>query len=163
MVAGLVGLKDLPPLAPLPSDALALAKRHLDEDFAVVGATERFDESLVLMGQCFGWRKSLHYMRRNVRSRQPLRAPVAEKTIARVRESHALDLELVMHGSRLLDAQISAAGDRLQEPLRQLHRVNVHFERLLAFAHHPIVRGIRSIPGVHQIYNLTGTVVRRFS
>jgi len=163
MVAGLVGNKDLPPLAPLPAEALALAKRHLEEDFAVVGATERFDESLVLMARQLGWTKSLHYMRRNVRERQPLRAPVAGDTVQRVRASHALDLELVAHGARLLDAQVRAAGDALQEPLRQLQRVNIQLERLLAFAHHPIVRGIRRLPGLHQLYNFTGTVVRRFS
>lgn len=163
MVGGFVGLKDCPPLGPLPANALEQAKYHLENDFAVVGATERFDESLVLAGQAFGWSKSLHYMRRNVRERQPLRTPVSDTILARLRESHALDLELVAHGSCLLDAQIANAGDSLQESLRRLRRVNVCFDRLFAFAHHPAVRSIRAIPGVRQVYHLTGMLVRRFS
>jgi hypothetical protein len=163
MVGGFVGLEDRPPLQPLPSDALAQAKKHLEHDFAVVGTTERFDESLVLMGHVFGWEKSLHYMRRNVRDRQQHRLPVSEKTLARIRESNALDVELVSFGSGLLDAQIRQAGDALREPLRRLQRVNAYFDHLLAFAHHPAVRSIRALPGLRQLYNVAGTLVRRVS
>jgi len=163
MVGGFVGLQDRPPLPPLPPDALDQAKQHLERDFAVVGATERFDESLVLMGQVLGWTQSLHYMRRNVREGKSLHGPVSESTLARIRESNALDVEMVAHGARLLDEQIAQAGDALGESLRKLRRVNVHFERLLAVAHHPAVRSIRAIPGVRQLYNLTGTLVRRVS
>ncbi len=161
MIAGFVEPADRPPLPPCPPDALERAKRHLENDFAVVGATERYDESLALIGHAFGWTKSLHYMRRNVRERQPFRKPVSEDTLERIRESHALDIDLVAHGARLLDAQLTQVGDALDESLRRLRRVNANLERLLAFAHHPAVRSIRSVPGLRQFYNLAGVLVRR--
>jgi hypothetical protein len=161
MVGGFVKPEDRPPLAPLPADALETAKHNLENDFAVVGATERFDESLVLMQQIFGWTKSIHYMRRNVRETHTLRRPVTEATLERIREGLAWDVELVAHGARLLDDRIRQAGDTLEAPLRKLRRVNAHLERLLTFAHLPAVRRIRAVPGLRQIYDMTGILVRK--
>lgn len=163
MVGGCLDPKDRPPLPPLPSDALDKAKHNLDNHFSVVGSTERFDESLVLMQQIFGWRKSIHYMRRNVREKHKLRAPVSEATMERIRESQALDVELVAYGARLLDDRIARAGDSFDAPLRKLRRVNVHLERLLTFAHLPVVRSIRAAPGLRQFYDATGRMLRRLT
>jgi len=44
---------------------LETAKRNIVEAFAVVGLTERFDESLILLQKTFGWSK-LRYVRVNV-------------------------------------------------------------------------------------------------
>lgn len=163
MVGGFVGLEDRPPLAPLPPEALEVAKHNLEHYFAVVGATERFDESLVLMQQVLGWKKSIHYMRRNVREKQQIRTPVSEATMQRLRASVALDTELVAHGARLLDEQIARAGKTLDEPLRRLRLVNARLDWVLRLAHSPVVRGIRAIPGLRQIYDGTGRLVRKLT
>lgn len=71
---------------------LAAAKANL-EGFAVAGATERFDESLVAMIRAFGWGR-VRYVTTNVDPNRAARAPLTDRELALVREHNALDLEL---------------------------------------------------------------------
>ena len=54
----------MPPFGELPQEALDLAVDRLGE-FSVVGLTERFDESAVLLTRALGWRRMV-YTRENV-------------------------------------------------------------------------------------------------
>ena len=59
-----------PPYPPLGQDAITIAKRHLATEFQLVGLTERFDETLILMKQLFGFR-NVFYAKRNVTRMRP--------------------------------------------------------------------------------------------
>jgi hypothetical protein len=74
-------------------DLLEQAKRNIDRHFAVVGLTERFDESLLLLQRAFGWR-DVRYVRANVsrRARTSHRADPAVRRV--IEEYNQLDLEL---------------------------------------------------------------------
>ncbi|MEO5579030.1 MAG: hypothetical protein ABIR58_00110 [Gemmatimonadaceae bacterium] len=48
-----------PPLGRCTSAMFELAKQNLRRHFRVVGVTDRFDETLLLMKQAFGWTNSL--------------------------------------------------------------------------------------------------------
>ena len=63
---------DQPP-PPVTEDDLALAKRNLDR-FLVVGLTERFDESFILIRRALGWRLPM-YETHNVSDAAGLPAP----------------------------------------------------------------------------------------
>jgi hypothetical protein len=73
-------------------DTLELAKRNIEEHFAVVGLIERFDESLLLLRRAFGWSK-LHYVPANF-SLKRSGAVVSRRSLDRIAERNWLDIEL---------------------------------------------------------------------
>jgi hypothetical protein len=87
------------------SEMLERAKTNIEERFSVVGLTERFDESLLLLRRAFGWR-NVRYVSTNVapdhgRSRPP------PETVELIRERNRLDLELYAWAARRFDARIA--------------------------------------------------------
>ena len=103
-------------------EMLEAATRHIDQSFTLVGLTERFDESLVLLGKAFGWSR-LAYMRVNVApSRQ--RKALPSETTDMIRRQNVLDQELY---DRTVEAfQRSAeAYPAFDHDLRRLRRRNL--------------------------------------
>ena len=72
---------------------LERAKATLENAFAVVGLTERFDESLVLMQRALGWRK-LRYVSVNIDPGRSRRDAVSDEDLVAISEQNALDLDL---------------------------------------------------------------------
>ncbi len=105
-------------------EALAKAVRNLEREVAVVGITERFDESLLVCRRQFGW-DAIHYVRQNVNRRRPALAGVPPRVVALIERRNALDLELYAVGQRALDAAVAAipsAADQLRR-FRAVNRV----------------------------------------
>jgi hypothetical protein len=74
-------------------DMLNSAKRNVDNDFAVVGLLERFDETLLLFRRELDWGLPI-YVRRNSTSNRPAKSDLPSSTVDLIRERNALDLEL---------------------------------------------------------------------
>jgi hypothetical protein len=74
---------------------LEAAKGNLDRHFAVAGLTERFDETLLLLGKAFGWRR-LHYVPANVSPRAS-GEQLEPATREAIEEHNRLDLDLYQH------------------------------------------------------------------
>jgi hypothetical protein len=108
------------PLA-LDAEALAAAKRNLDRCL-VVGLTERFDESFILMRRALGWRLPM-YMTRNV-SKGPKPAPPSERTLAMIRDRNRFDLDLYDHAKRRLAADVAREGRSLQREVGVFKALN---------------------------------------
>lgn len=105
-----------------PDASLEEAKRALAEEFEVVGLTERFDESLLLMQDAFGW--STPYYARENRSDASSTAPTHEALTA-IEAANPLDLALYEFAEELLARQIDETpglADRL-ESFRRRNRV----------------------------------------
>jgi hypothetical protein len=102
---------------------LELAVRHLDERFSVVGLTERFDESVVLMGRAFGWHR-LRYYEANVApaAREPIPAAVLDL----IRSQNALDIDLYAWARKRLDETI-ATIPRFGADVADLRRANERY------------------------------------
>ena len=107
---------------PLGLEALAEAKRNLDA-FLVVGLTERFDESFLLIRRALGWKLPM-YAKRNVRRGSRPRGSEPEVAIERIRRRDQLDSELYAHGERLLDAAVAQAGRSFQRELAAFKMLN---------------------------------------
>ena len=90
-------------------DHLADAKRNLESHFPVVGLAERFDESLVMMQCMYGW-LNISYERRNVTEKRPRLDEIDAGTVALIRETNRLDVELYELGVRLFERQVAALG-----------------------------------------------------
>jgi hypothetical protein len=95
------------------------AKRHVEERFSVAGLTERFDESVVLLGRAFGWTR-LYYLKANVAPSRDRTRPSAE-AIELIRRQNSLDIELYRWVADRLDERI-AADPSFSDALAALRR-----------------------------------------
>lgn len=91
------------------SEMLEAAKRNLRERFAVVGTSDRFDESLLLMKKRLGWRLP-YYARQNVSPPSARRIEVTPQALRAIRLRNQLDIELYAHAEGLLQTALQEAG-----------------------------------------------------
>jgi Sulfotransferase family len=96
---------------------LDCAKDNLRRHFSVVGVTERFDETLLLMKRAFAWTKDLHYYRKNETARRPPTSALPRDTVDAIRDRNTLDLELYRFAEELLDERIAAQDPSFREEL----------------------------------------------
>jgi hypothetical protein len=90
--------------APCDETTLAVAMENL-HCFRIVGLCERFDESLSLMMQCFGWRVGSYQNWKVAKWRPALDSGVLDM----IREQNRFDVQLYKFAKELFSAQLSAA------------------------------------------------------
>ena len=91
---------------------LEQAKKNLQEYFSLVGITERFDESLILMKQKLGWNSNPYYYRRNTnKTNSYAKLRIQEDTLATIREYNQLDIELYKYAYELFERDLSLNND----------------------------------------------------
>jgi galactose-3-O-sulfotransferase len=81
---------------------LEMAKANLKSSFRVVGLTERFHESLLLMIAAFGWKVPFYQNQKVAKVRPAIDAGLAEF----IRKHNRLDVELYRFGEELFEAQL---------------------------------------------------------
>jgi hypothetical protein len=99
-----------PPLGGCTADTLDAARGNLKRHFAVVGTTERFDETLILLKRRLGWTRDVASYPRNVNAKKPPASTLPPETVAAIRRRNELDFELWRFASELLDEAIEAEG-----------------------------------------------------
>jgi hypothetical protein len=104
---------------PQNAKMLELAKEHLRE-CAVVGLTERYDESLFLFKHVLGWPFNPAYFQLNKRSSKQ---DVPDELKQRIAEDNAFDVELYQLAQQLFEAKIKECGVDFHKELEQLSRV----------------------------------------
>jgi hypothetical protein len=125
----------------LGREALDEAKRNL-ERFLVVGVTERFDESFILIRRALGWKFPL-YVTANVATSAK---PASETALQSIRERNQLDLELYEFAHGLLSAAIEHQGDSLQREVAVFRALNRVPSRILPYTRAPVRRLLRGLP-----------------
>jgi hypothetical protein len=100
---------------------LPVAKRNLDRH-DVVGLTDEFDRSLLLLAHAFGWRRP-YYVKENV-SRRRRREELDDETRAAIVAGNALDIELYRYGRELFERQLAEHREALSRELRTFVRAN---------------------------------------
>lgn len=103
MVAGMAASED----SGSDQDRLNQAKENLQQYFSVVGTTERFDETLILLREAFGWSLPV-YSRQNVTQNRPQVSSLSAQELAVIRAYNSLDLALYEYANQLLDQKIDA-------------------------------------------------------
>lgn len=97
------------------------AKENLLNAFGAVGISERFEESLVLFSEIFGWEIPFYENRKVSKTRPQIQAGAVEL----IREHNRLDLGLYEFGKKLFEESLqkreTAVKQRL-EALRQLQK-----------------------------------------
>ena len=107
-----------------PKKALRDAKRNLKENFAAVGITERFDESLLLLQRKLGWSRPPVYVSSNVNRERPTVEELPSSTVDVVRRQNELDLELYRVAFDDFQERLSAEIPDLEHKLNRLDRMN---------------------------------------
>jgi hypothetical protein len=128
--AGVLGRKDLDE-----------AKRNL-ERFLVVGVTERFDESFILIRRALGW-KFPWYVTANVATGAK---PASVAALESIRERNQLDLELYEFARELLSAAIERHGESLQREVAVFRALNRVPNRIHPYTGAPVRRLLRGLP-----------------
>jgi hypothetical protein len=113
---------------------LPLAKKNLREHCAVVGLTEDFDRSLLLIKRRLGWRYPF-YERQNVTSGRPRRADLPVDTLRVLQAYNRLDVELYEYARALFQEQVSREGAWFERQLRAFKRLNAAFDTLRSLTH----------------------------
>lgn len=94
---------------PCTPEMLETAKHNLQENFAVVGLTERFDESYLLVKRHLGWPLE-YFMHRNKTRKRVQREDVSAEELECVRRHNLFDLELYEFARELFERQVREAG-----------------------------------------------------
>lgn len=94
----------------LPPDALAVAKDNIKNFFALVGTTERFDETMLLFHKIFGLSPPRWYERRNVTDHRPAIADIPKSIRDTIRKRNEFDAELYAFANSWLDQKIKEYG-----------------------------------------------------
>jgi hypothetical protein len=114
----------------LPADALEIAKNNLREHYQVVGLTEEFDASLMLMKRALGW-KNVYYHVMNVTRQDPLRDKLSPETIQVIEQACAQDIAFYNYAKTLFEAQKAAYGlDALAKDIADFRARNAWFGRI---------------------------------
>ncbi|MDP2878526.1 MAG: sulfotransferase family 2 domain-containing protein [Sulfuricella sp.] len=88
------------------AEMLERARHNVQQHFALVGITERFDETYGLMSKLFDWPIKL-YLPRNVAQQRSSIKEIPVRTIRLIEKFNALDMELYAHATRLFADRLS--------------------------------------------------------
>lgn len=105
-------------------DLLDTAKRNIETHFAVAGLTERFDESLVLMGLELGWNWTPYYLNRNVTADKPVARQIDPTALAAIEQANPLDFELYDWVVKRFQTQLTRRAPDVAAGVARLNRIN---------------------------------------
>jgi hypothetical protein len=122
-----------PEFGECPDEMLERAKLNLRQHFAVVGVTEKFDHTLILLKRLLGWRHIL-YFKINVTRERPAAAALSTGALDLLRRHNALDLELHKYARDLFDETVRRQGPDLEAEVETFKRVNEEYARFEVYA-----------------------------
>jgi hypothetical protein len=96
---------------------LEIAKENLTKSFSVIGLSERFEESLVLLAKTFGW-EIPYFENWKVAKVRPAIDP---RVIDRIRERNHLDIQLYDFAKARFEESLRRKGDAVRNGLTTLH------------------------------------------
>lgn len=101
------------------ASTLEIAKENLVKSFSVVGLSERFEESLMLIAKTFDWQIPFYESRKVSKTRPKIEPSAVEM----IKEHNQLDLELYEFGKGLFEASLAKMKSEVTEGLVELRTV----------------------------------------
>ena len=114
--------------APCPAEMLDLAKANA-ETFALIGTTRHFDEFVLLVGECFGWRK-MNYLSRNVRTHRPKQSDYPQCVLDAIAAQNPLDMELYAYLERRFNEELQSKATFLEARLPRFRQANQRLRQI---------------------------------
>ena len=124
----LFGLSDVKPKN--DRERVDVAKQNLDRYFSVTGIVERFDESLILIQEAFGWRTPIYVKQNVTKPRQQEDTLLSPETLALIQEHNAMDIELYDYVVQKFNQEVAELGTRLEALLKAQQRKNRLYQPL---------------------------------
>jgi len=114
-----------------PDDkSLEIAKQRLSE-FAFVGLTERFEDSLYLLCYTFGWRPIQNVLKQNVAPDRMHRDDLSKETIDAIKKCTKQDTELYNYAQQLFEDRFSQMVKELKEKYYEPRFANMPFHEMM--------------------------------
>jgi hypothetical protein len=105
------------------AEMLERAKHNLASHFPVVGLTERYDESVVLLQRFLGW-PSAFYQRANVNRKRPAGESVSASDLEVIERFNELDRELYAYAVDLFERRIEQQGPEFRAEVEAFTALN---------------------------------------
>ena len=118
------------PFGECTADLLEAARRNLRERMAVIGLTDEFDQTLLLLKKAFGWNK-LFYARQNVSTDSTGRHDLEPATLDAIVKVNQLDLELYRYAKELFAGQLRQQNESFVQEVRSFQNTNRRLRPLL--------------------------------
>jgi Galactose-3-O-sulfotransferase len=96
------------PLGQCEPTLMNIAKDNIHQHFSLVGLTEQFDQSLLLLQRKMGWQQS-YYLSRNIAKAKP-KHPISDHLRAAILERNSLDHELYQYAQRYFLQELTQWG-----------------------------------------------------
>lgn len=112
-------------------DMLEKAKENISKNFVMVGLSEYFDETLLLLKNKLGWKK-VYYGKRNVNNDRPSVSQIDNETIDIIKEFNALDMELYGYVKNEFLESLSQGGDSLKNDLNNFRMINEPYSKIFS-------------------------------
>src|SRR5262249_40255443 len=103
---------------------LETAKRNIVGHFGLVGLMERFDETLLIASEIFGWTEPLSYIPQNVTRGRPSSQDIPNDALKLIHERNRVDMDLYQFAKERLEAEIDRRGCELQQKLHNFRDDN---------------------------------------
>jgi hypothetical protein len=107
--------------------ALIKAKENLLQHFLVVGVTERFDETLMLLKRIFGWRGELFYYPKHISRSRPSLRELPQSSVDAIKDRNELDIELYRFAKALLEETISSQDAGFYDEVERFKSLNAEY------------------------------------
>lgn len=105
------------------TEMLESAKKNIQEHFAVVGLSERFDETLVLMQKRFQWQVPV-YSKQNVNKNRLFKKDISQDTLKVLKSYNQLDIELYQYVKEIFEEQINQQKYSFKTDLKKISLSN---------------------------------------
>jgi hypothetical protein len=106
--------------------AFKTAKQNLKTHFSVIGVTEKFDETLLLLKKVFDW-KTPFYIRENVTKNRQSKQSLPQETLEIIQRYNQLDIQLYQYAQHQLDQQISQYLGNFEKDLNVFKVINQQY------------------------------------
>jgi hypothetical protein len=121
--------------------SLERAKENMNNHFGIIGISEMFDESLLLMKKAFGW-NSTYYVKSNVTKNRPSKKEIPRETLDVIEENNSLDVELYKYIRGKFEDLLDQEGSIFEGELKEFRAANL----IYGYYHRVLHRISRSFP-----------------
>lgn len=138
MICGSAVPEALDDAQPVTRAMLDAAKANIERDFACVGLTDRFDETLLMMARLFDW-KNVNYVRRRVTQTRPRGSELPAGAVEAIRARTALDAELYEFARAHFERQLETLGGIPEVELARFREENRRFGVYWSAVQEPLI------------------------
>ena len=118
------------PFGKITEDILEVAKRNIDKDFLIVGLSEKFDESLLLMKKFLNWRHLPLYVRKNVTKNRPATNTLNSQDLNLIRNYNSFDVQLYSYAEKKFEEKLEQEYKEIKRDLKLFLGANILYQRI---------------------------------